>query len=69
MIHALAKSREISILADKPYYYITNHEQERMTFATQSLEQDFEIVSRSFRHIYLSEKRMVEKQSFFSQAG
>ncbi|RJT32050.1 glycosyltransferase family 2 protein [Rahnella woolbedingensis] len=66
MIHALSKSRRISILADKPYYYLTNHEQERMTNAVQSLEQDFEIVSRGFKHIYLSGKSVSEKQSFFS---
>lgn len=66
MIHALAKSRKISILADKPYYYLTNHEQDRMTFATQSLEQDFEIVSRTFKHIYLSGKSLKDKKSFFS---
>lgn len=65
MMHVLAKVKRISILGDKPYYYVTNHDGERMTNAEQSLHQDYEIVSRCFKHIFFSNKKQ-DKVHFFS---
>lgn len=66
IIHALSKSKKISVLADKPYYYLTNHSDGRLSHVPQGLDKDFEIVSRTLKHIYLSDKSAAEKSAFYS---
>ena len=66
LIQALSKAKKISILANRPYYYLVNHDQERLTFAYQTLEQDLELVSRTMRYISRSNLKIEEKRNFFS---
>src|SRR5690606_21713141 len=66
LIQALSKAKKISILANRPYYYLVNHDQERLTFAHQTLEQDLELVSRTMRYISRSNLNIEEKKKFFS---
>jgi len=66
LIQALSKAKKISILANRPYYYLVNHDQERLTFAHQTLEQDLELVSRTMRYISRSNLNIEEKRKFFS---
>ena len=66
MMQVISKAKTISILGSKPYYYITNHDQGRLTHAPQNLEQDFYIVSRIFKSIYMADKSENDKKAFFS---
>lgn len=66
IIHALSKAKKISVLADKPYYYLTNHFDDRLSYAPQGLDRDFEIISRTFRHINMSNKNHNDKKAFLS---
>ncbi|UTU29104.1 glycosyltransferase family 2 protein [Escherichia coli] len=66
ILQCLSKAKRISILADKPYYYLTNHDGDRLTFSVQTLEKDLEIVSRTFRAIYNADMSLENKKRFFS---
>jgi len=65
-IEALAFSNRISILANKPYYYLTNHDSDRLTHVKEPISKSLDIISRTFRSIYFSNYSHGDKKRFFS---
>ncbi|NNH34574.1 glycosyltransferase family 2 protein [Acinetobacter sp. NIPH 2377] len=66
MISILSSAKKISILGEKPYYYITNHDFGRLTQSGVDLKSDLKIVYLSFRNILHSGKIESEKIVFLS---
>src|SRR5690606_1493320 len=51
MMSVLGSSSKVSILGEKPYYYITNHDSDKLTNSGSNLTHDYEVVSRVFKMI------------------
>lgn len=66
MMNVLASSAKISILGEKPYYYITNHDSDKLTNNVSNLIHDYEVVSRVFKVINDSSLDKKNKISLFS---
>lgn len=66
MMNVLSHVKKICILGDMPYYYITNHDGDKLTILPSNLKHDFEVVSRGFKFIYFSNMHINDKINFFS---
>lgn len=66
MMQVLIASNKFNILGDKPYYYITNHDQGRITHSGVDLLADYRIISGVFQSVFVSEKTTKEKMEIVS---
>ncbi len=66
MMQVLIACKKINILGSKPYYYITNHDQVRLTHSGSDFSSDYRIVSGVFNEIILSNLNLESKSEILS---
>jgi glycosyltransferase involved in cell wall biosynthesis len=65
-IKVLANTDHISILADKPYLHIVQHEGEHLTKTPRTIKNDFSVISDCLTSIEYSRKDIKYKEGLFS---